>query len=340
MSFTLKSAVREKIGLLFAIAGASGSGKTFSALRLGRGLAGEKGKIAVIDTEAGRALHYAPPPGEKASEKDGTFDFFHLDFAPPFTPDRYIEAIRVCEKAGADVIIIDSMSHEWNGEGGCSDMADEIATIAAIDRQTGKLNIRKKESMSFVSWKKPKACHKRMMNQLIQTRTHIIFCLRAEEKFNFGHDENGKTQIVAVGFQPICEKSFMFEMTASMILLPSNPGVPDYKSQNKMNDAMRKIFPAGHKITSEQGEQLKRWSEVGNEKPIDKALNYVQDMINRLNDVKNVQELEEFTSDKNFVSNRNRLKASRPELEERLQNTINELLEKFDNEPETEIEAA
>jgi RecA/RadA recombinase len=112
MSFSLRPAVREKIGLLFGIAGASGSGKTYSALTLARGIANGTGRIAVIDTEAGRALHYAPPPSAKA---DGvkTFDFLHLDFQPPFTPERYIEAIRACEEAGATVIVIDSMSHEW-----------------------------------------------------------------------------------------------------------------------------------------------------------------------------------------------------------------------------------
>lgn len=93
MTFTLRPAVREKIGLLFAVAGASGSGKTFSALLLARGIANGTGKIAVIDTEAGRALHYAPKPGEQADHTKGTFNFMHLDFQPPFAPERYIEAI-------------------------------------------------------------------------------------------------------------------------------------------------------------------------------------------------------------------------------------------------------
>ncbi|CAI3960801.1 RecA/RadA recombinase (RecA) (PDB:1B22), partial [Commensalibacter communis] len=104
MSFTLQPAVRQKINLLFAIAGASGSGKTYSALLLAQGIAGKNGKIAVIDTEAGRSLQYAPKNGEQADHNKGTFDFLHLDFQPPFTPERYIEAIQTCEQAGASVI--------------------------------------------------------------------------------------------------------------------------------------------------------------------------------------------------------------------------------------------
>ena len=163
MSFTLRPAVREKIGLLFGVAGASGSGKTFSALLLAKGIANGTGRIAVIDTEAGRALHYAPKSGAKADAAAGTFDFLHLDFQPPFTPERYIEAIRACEEAGATVIVIDSMSHEWAGEGGCADMQAAEAERMATNRSTGKVDEWKIETMTAPAWKKPKQRHQRMM---------------------------------------------------------------------------------------------------------------------------------------------------------------------------------
>ena len=135
MSFEYRPAVREKIGALFGLAGASGSGKTRTALHLAKGMANGHGQVAVVDTESGRALHYAPRPGEKADSSKGTFDFFHIDFSPPFTPERYVEAIRFAETNGATVIVLDSTSHEWAGEGGCSDIqaieAERMARAAA-----------------------------------------------------------------------------------------------------------------------------------------------------------------------------------------------------------------
>ena len=270
MTFTIRPGVREKIGLLFGIAGASGSGKTFSALTLARGIANGTGRIAVIDTEAGRALHYAPKPGEKADASRGTFDFLHLDFGPPFTPERYVEAIRACEDAGATVVVIDSMSHEWNGEGGCSDMAEEAAIAAATDRE-GNFQAWRLEAMTGPSWKKPKLRHKRMMARLIQTRTHLIFCLRAEEKVKFqkvpGKNGKEKTEIVPIGFQPICEKAFLFELSGSMCMHPDRPGRPDYALQHKLNDQLQAIFPPDRTVDAEAGKRLRDWAESGAERP-------------------------------------------------------------------------
>jgi len=141
MTFTFAPARREQVGLLIALAGASGSGKTFSALRLARGMSPE-GKIAFIDTEARRGLHYAD-----------RFQFLHADMRPPFRPERFIEGIRAAEAAGAEVVIIDSASHEYDGEGGIMDWADELA---------------EKGVKSPGNWKEPKLAHKKMMNALLQ----------------------------------------------------------------------------------------------------------------------------------------------------------------------------
>jgi KaiC/GvpD/RAD55 family RecA-like ATPase len=110
-----------------AIAGPSGSGKTYSALLIARGLVGPEGRIAVIDTERGSASLYA----------DLTpFDVAEL--APPFTPERYVEAIRAAEKAGYDAIVIDSLSHAWAGPGGILDLHDAAAA---------------KEKNAFAAWR-------------------------------------------------------------------------------------------------------------------------------------------------------------------------------------------
>lgn len=329
MSFTIRPAVREKIGLLFGIAGASGSGKTMSALLLAKGVAGQAGKIAVIDTEAGRALHYAPRPGEKG---DGvrTFDFLHLDFQPPFTPERYIEAIRAAEDAGATVIVIDSMSHEWAGEGGCSDIqAAEAERLATYD---GVLNLNRIEAVTAPAWKKPKLRHSRMMSRLIQTRTHLIFCLRAQEKIKIVKKANGKgTEIVPIGYQPICEKSFPFELSGSMTLHPDTPGEPRHDLQCKLNGDLRSIFPEGRPIDDESGKRLRQWAETGEDRPpADRVADGVRDLVERIQDANGMPALEAITADPAVVKQRAWLAGNRPELAERVNEAVATALALFD----------
>jgi hypothetical protein len=186
-------------------------------LRLAKGIANGTGVITVTDTEARRAKHYADK-----------FDFLHADFEPPFEPRRYVEAIAAAEAAGGTVNLIDSMSHEWAGEGGCADMQAREAERMATGKD-GKIALWKLEAMTAPAWKRPKIEHKRMMSRLIQSRSHLIFCLRAEEKTKFikekGEDGRERTIITPVGFQPVCEKGFMFEMAAFITLHPDTPGM-------------------------------------------------------------------------------------------------------------------
>lgn len=94
--FQFKPAVRESVGLIIGLAGPSGSGKTYSAMRLASGISGDK-PFAVIDTEGGRAKHYADQ-----------FKFDHGDLMPPFRPQAYAEAIHAADAAGYPVIVVDS----------------------------------------------------------------------------------------------------------------------------------------------------------------------------------------------------------------------------------------
>lgn len=234
-AFDFRPAVRENVSLLIALAGASGSGKTYSALRLAKGLA-PTGKIAFIDTEARRGLHYADQ-----------FDFMHADMRPPFRPENFIAGIRAAEKAGAEVVIIDSFSHEYDGEGGIMDWADELA---------------EKGVKSPGNWKDPKLAHKKMMNALLQCRASLIFCLRADEKIEITK-ENGRTQVRPLGWMPICEKRFMFEMTASFTLTPDKPGMPQFNLPHKLQRQHRGMFQEGVPISEESGRALAEWARGG-----------------------------------------------------------------------------
>jgi hypothetical protein len=250
-------AIRDDTSLLIAIAGASGSGKTFSALTMATGLAqGEP--IYAIDTEAKRMLHYADQ-----------FKFKHLDMKPPFTPEAYIEAIQKAEKAGAKVIIIDSTSDEYEGVGGLQEMHDaEISRLAR--KPYDKLEGWEIDKFNAPAWKVPKTRHKtRLMSPLRQVRAYIIFCLRAEEKIKFvkvfdEKSQREKTAIESAGWVPICEKRFMFEMTMSFTVTPDNPGVPLIEDgqavYGKIQSQHLSFFPPGKRVTADCGRQLRAWA--------------------------------------------------------------------------------
>jgi len=235
MSFTFAPAKREQVSLLIALAGASGSGKTYSALRLARGMS-PKGKIAFVDTEARRGLHYADE-----------FQFLHADMRPPFAPQRFTQAVGAAEQAGAEIIIIDSFSHEYDGEGGVIDWADTLAANG---------------TKSPGNWKEPKAAHKKMMNAMLQCRASLIFCLRADEKIEIKR-EGGRTAVIPLGWAPICEKRFMFEMAASFTLTPDRPGIPHLDLPHKLQIQHRGMFSDKEPISEESGRALAAWARGG-----------------------------------------------------------------------------
>jgi hypothetical protein len=235
VTFEFKPAVRENVTVLVSLAGASGAGKTFSALRLAKGMA-PAGKIAFIDTEARRGLHYA-----------GQFDFMHLDMRPPFNPERFTEAVHAAEQAGAEVVIVDSFSHEYDGVGGIVEWAAELE---------------EKGTKSPGNWKLPKVAHRRMVAGFLQCRSSLIFCLRADEKIEIIRD-GGKTQVRPLGWMPICEKRFQYEMTASFTLTPDRPGLPNYGLPHKLQEQHRPMFPEGKPIDESAGRALAEWARGG-----------------------------------------------------------------------------
>jgi len=249
MSFQFKPAIREQVGLLIGLAGGTGSGKTFSALRLAHGICGDK-PFAVIDTEAGRAKHYADQ-----------FKFDHGDLAPPFSPDNYAAAIAAADKAGYPVIVVDSMSHEWAGEGGVLEMQEH-----ELDRMAGD-DWKKREAVKMAAWIKPKMAHKRMVQRLLQVRAHLILCFRAEEKIEMVRGDDGRMKIIPKvtstglsGWVPIAEKSLPYELTASFLLTADAPGMP---KPIKLQEQHRAMFPLDKPIDEESGRKVAAWAAGG-----------------------------------------------------------------------------
>ena len=250
MTFTFRPAVRENVNLLISVAGGTGSGKTYTAMRLASGMAEGK-RFCVIDTEAGRAKHYADQ-----------FDFDHGDMEPPFRPSAYIEAIKAADNAGYPVIVVDSASHEHAGDGGLLDWHDE-----ELDRMAGN-DWKKREACKMAAWIKPKTAHKKFVSQLLQVRAHLILCFRAQEQIEMVRNDKGKTEIKPKsgptglkGWHPICEKSLPFEMTASFLLLADNPGIPH---PIKLQEQHKSAFEPGKQITEETGKRLAEWANGSN----------------------------------------------------------------------------
>lgn len=255
MTTTFRPAVRENVGLLIGLAGGTGSGKTYTAMRLASGIAGDK-PFALIDTEARRGLHYAD-----------AFKFDHAELKPPFTPDAYAEAIQTADKAGYPVIVVDSMSHVWAGEGGVLDWQE-----AELDRMAGN-DYAKRERSKMAAWIKPKIAHKQMVQRLLQVRAHLILCFRADEKVEMAKDDQGKTVIVKKkgltgldGWFPTCEKNLPFELTASFLLMAAHPGIPH---PIKLQEQHKALFPLDKPITEESGKKIAAWASGA--KPPDKA---------------------------------------------------------------------
>ena len=243
MAFQYQKARRENTHLLIGLAGASGSGKTYSAMQLATGIS-DGAPFLMIDTEARRGLHYADQ-----------FDFEHQDLKPPFAPEKYLHAVRKGAGRGFKCIVIDSASHEWEGEGG-------VLEIAQADPAKPPGN-----------WIKPKAAHRRMVNVFLQVGVNLIFCLRAQEKLDLSEkDDRGKVVIQSAGWQPICEKRFPFEMTASFTLNPLTPGVVDMELPHKIQDQHRMAFPPGQHISVEAGRLLGQWARGDAIETPDKAL--------------------------------------------------------------------
>lgn len=216
---------------IIGIAGPSGSGKTYTALKMARGMVSKPSDIGFIDTENGRgSLYY--------DILDGKFQIG--DLYAPFSPQRYSEAIKEFIANGVKVLVIDSVSHEWEGEGGCDDIAQ--APLLA-----GK---------KMANWVGAKRQHKGFMNTLLYSNIPVICCLRAREKTDFKNIDKP----VSLGIQPICEKNFMFEMTASVLMADEG------KKQTflKMPSFLKTFFGNGNGyIGEETGKNILQWFDDG-----------------------------------------------------------------------------
>jgi hypothetical protein len=232
--FEIHRATKRRAKLRLGMSGPAGSGKTYSALLIASGLGG---RVGMIDTEHGSGDLYADllPEG---------YDVLRL--TPPFTPGRYIEAIRALEQAGVNTIIIDSLTHAWSGEGG------------SLDRQ-GKIADR--SGNSWQAWRQVTPEHNALVEALLQSRCHIIATMRAKTEYVQEKDERTGKQIVRkIGLAPIMRDGIDYEFTIFMEL--------DAQHNAYIGKDRTRLFD-GQVIRpdAEVGRRLLAWLQAGEEEP-------------------------------------------------------------------------
>lgn len=187
MNNLLRKAERKKAKIRLGLSAVSGGGKTYSAILIAKGLTGgDLSKVAIIDTENNSADLYAH-----------LGDYNVLPLSAPFTPERYIEAIHACENAGMEVIIIDSITHEWEGKGGCLEILDSLG---------GK----------YQDWAKVTPRHQAFINAMLQSKPHIITTVRRKQDYEMTNDNNGKMKVEKAGLKEVTREGWEYELTVNL----------------------------------------------------------------------------------------------------------------------------
>ena len=188
----LKTAKREQVKLRVGISGASGFGKTYSALLMAYGMTNDWSKIGVVDTENNSASLYAHLGHFKA-----------LCLTKPYSPEKYIEAIQTCEKSNIKVIILDSISHEWNGPGGCLEIHNDLG---------GR----------WQDWGVVTPRHQNFISAMLESTCHMITTTRRKMDYSMESDGNGKTRVIKHGMKEITRDGFEYELTVNFELTNEN----------------------------------------------------------------------------------------------------------------------
>lgn len=252
----LRKATRQKAKIRLGLSAVSGGGKTFSAILIAKGLCGDLAKVAIIDTENGSADLYSHL---------GPYNV--LSLSAPFTPEKYIEAIKACENAGMEVIIIDSITHEWDGKGGCLEIVDQLTQGSASKN-------------SYVSWGKVTPRHQAFIDAILQSTAHMITTVRRKQDYEMTKDNNGKIKVEKAGLKEVTREGFEYELTVNLELDHSHHAIA---SKDRTGLFMGK---PEFKPSEETGKMIADWCESG----IDPEV-HAQEAIPKLKNCDTVDEL-------------------------------------------------
>lgn len=252
--------INEPLTLSIGLSGGSGTGKTYTALLMARGIAevvtgDANAPIGYVDTENRRALHY-----KQAFPQMHHFDFTATDESGAvvgFPPERWVEVIDAAEAADLPVLILDSFSHAWEGVGGVLDMH-----ATTLDRLT-RGDDSKRDARSQLAWAEVKPRYRRLIDRIVRAKTNIIICTRAKPVMqDFKTKRNArptKTRRADVPWDPAADGDLMFEMTTMVILDPSAPGCPVY--QIKVADQFKALLDARRPMDENTGRAMAEWAK-------------------------------------------------------------------------------
>lgn len=223
----LKKATRKQVKLRMSIASPTGFGKTHSALLIAYGITGDWSKIAVIDTE-----------NESASLYSDMGEFNAISIKSPFTPERYTEAIHTCENAGMEVIIIDSVTHVWSGQGGLLEYNNSLG---------GR----------YQDWAKTTPRYQKWLDSILQSKCHVITTIRKKQAYEM-IKENNKIVVEKKGMENQVRDNYDYEMTIAFEIITE-------KHLAKAAKDRTRLFADGHEfiITSKTGEDILKWCNEG-----------------------------------------------------------------------------
>ena len=233
---TIRKAERAQSKLRIGLSGPSGSGKTYSALLLARGIASAWEKIVLIDTENGSGEMYS---------NLGAYNVITL--SAPFTPEKYTEAIQFAEESKMEVIVIDSVSHEWDGKGGCLEINEKLAGT-------------KFKGNSWAAWSETTPRHQKFISSITESECHILTTQRSKTDTIQTEDK----KIKKVGLKDIQREGFEYELTANFNIDRDSHMAMASKDRTSMF-----IDRDPFVITQKIGEEFVVWNKGGIEKAPD-----------------------------------------------------------------------
>lgn len=233
-----RKASRRRVKLRIGLSGPAGSGKTTAALLIAYGMTGDWGKIAVIDSENESAALYV----DKRHDEHGLTvgEFIHVPLTAPFTPERYVKALAVALDAGAEVVIYDSATHEWDGKGGCLEIVDSLG---------GK----------YQDWAKVTPRHRSFIDSMLQCPAHTIMTMRSKQDYAMETDSKGKVKVTKLGMKEVQREGTEYELTLNFSI-----DIGHLAKASKDRTGLFMELPE-FRIGPEVGRTLVAWNQSGAE---------------------------------------------------------------------------
>lgn len=221
-----QKAKKEQIWAKILLNAPSGGGKTYSALRLATGIAKKCGsRVAAIDTENGRIRYYAEE-----------FDFDDMQLSEPYSPEKYMTAIDEAVKAGYKVLVIDSLTHEWNF---CLDLVNNMPG-----------------TNSYTKWKTVTPRHDAFKEKILQSPIYIIATVRGKDEYVL-EDSNGKKVPKKVGLGYSQRDGLEFDYTVTLNLDQNTHRFSATKDNTHLFEDRYDV------LTEEDGEAIYNWANSG-----------------------------------------------------------------------------